>query len=288
MVEHMESIPTDNGGRLLRGDAPAGCFAAGYDAKPKLVPASVEARKRPKIRRVAQRAGPVNPGACERRSFTEDAPAPVYLLGLGTGRCGTKSLSRLFNAQPGVRATHEARPLQPWSPSEAHEAPIDRAARLVAEMPRDKRIYVDVALYLLPYAGLLLKHFSTAKAIVLERDRDEVVLSYQRSMAVYKKRRGLKANHWSKDRSGLNDVKFDPCYPKFPTTDLAEGIGLYWDEYHRRIGELRRRFPNRVRVWRTEDLNDPDQVIQMLTFAGVDTANRRIVHPHANRSEVCA
>ena len=41
------------------------------------------------------------------------------VIGLGTGRCGTVSLSRLLNAQPDAQVRHELRPYLPWAVDEA-------------------------------------------------------------------------------------------------------------------------------------------------------------------------
>ena len=36
------------------------------------------------------------------------------LIGMGTGRCGSKSLARLMGKQNGWHSTHESKPVLPW------------------------------------------------------------------------------------------------------------------------------------------------------------------------------
>ena len=122
------------------------------------------------------------------------AGAVSFVLGIGTGRCGTTSLTRLLKAQPGVHATHEARPLLPWNPRKSKENVVDRVCRLVAAAPPRARIVADVALYYLPYVATILRHWPATRVICLRRDRAEVIESFARKV---REHWGDTVNHWT-------------------------------------------------------------------------------------------
>lgn len=203
----------------------------------------------------------------------------TLIIGLGTGRCGTMSLARLLNAQPGAAVTHETSPALPWEPRAEHLASIRvRVAQLLA---RPARLVGDVALYYLGYVPAILDAFPAARVLVLQRDRAETVASYLRWMDA---KNGPGADHWRADRPGPNGCGFDACYPKFPPEagDRAERIGLYWDAYYARARELAERFPQSVRIFPTEALNHPDQVAAVLDWAGVPESPRSVQVVRAN------
>jgi len=51
------------------------------------------------------------------------------ILGIGSGRCGTRSLADVLNRQPGCRVTHEERPLLAWDADQLGERLRARFAR---------------------------------------------------------------------------------------------------------------------------------------------------------------
>src|SRR5208282_900901 len=54
-----------------------------------------------------------------------------------------------------------------------------------------------------------------------------------------------------------------------------EGIRRYWDEYYQRVEELRRRYPQQIRLFDTyEALNTPAGLQELLAFAGIAPARQ--------------
>ena len=91
------------------------------------------------------------------------------VIGLGTGRCGTRSLAK-FLTQNGVKATHERYKLF-WNPEKE-----SRWGKIIG------RIEPDVAYYWLNYVDLIIDRYPGAKFICLKRKKEAVIASYKRSL----------------------------------------------------------------------------------------------------------
>ena len=216
--------------------------------------------------------------------MSADAP-PRIVLGLGTGRCGTLSLARLLDRQPGCRATHEEPPLLAWDAEDPGKWVRARFGRM---RRRGGAVVADVASFYLPYVEAALDQEPTLRVVCLERPRAEVVDSFARWMGTVLP---LPTNHWA--ASPPDGVYHDPVwsriFPKYPETDLAACVGRYWDEYRDRVADLARRHPGRVRVFPTESLNAEAGVRDLLRFAGFPDEGM-IAQPglRANRPERAA
>ncbi len=118
---------------------------------------------------------------------------PRLILGVGTGRCGTLSLSRLLNRQPGLRVTHERQPYLPWK----CESPRDLIAARLNALRADNAgsaIAGDVAFYYLNYLPDALELDDRLRVVCLRRPKHEVVASYRRWISC---RSGPDVNHWA-------------------------------------------------------------------------------------------
>ena len=106
------------------------------------------------------------------------------ILGIGTGRCGTVSLSDLLNKQENASFSHELKiklqkavdynaPL-PW---EYDQKVFDRAWNSVLHY--DGQYVGDVAMFWLPYLEKLFVMTEDVKVICLQREKEEVVKKYK-------------------------------------------------------------------------------------------------------------
>lgn len=98
------------------------------------------------------------------------------VFGLGTGRCGTRSLTKLLNEQPDITAVHEGNfPL--WKPNN------DRALAWLKKLLKESLTPItgDIAYYWLSYIGPILEIYPDTKFICLERPKKEVIASYTKS-----------------------------------------------------------------------------------------------------------
>lgn len=206
---------------------------------------------------------------------------PGLIIGLGTGRCGARSLATLLSRQPSTAVAHESKPLLPWERSSSDGDLPKRFGKLAARFPQVARIG-DVACFYLPYAEEILDRFEEARFICLRRDRQETIDSFVRLLV--KTRQGRPMNHWSADREGFDSDEWDAMFPKYPTRDMAQAIGLYWDEYYSWCERLIAAHSQRVRLFETNALNDPAAVREILTFAGVPPSQQILVSVHVHKS----
>jgi len=89
------------------------------------------------------------------------------VIGLGTGRCGTRSLTKLLK-EWGIPASHEKYRLY-WEPNKKI------LQRALGEMVS------DVGFYWLNYVDLVLEQYPDAKFVCLKRDKEKTVVSFARS-----------------------------------------------------------------------------------------------------------
>jgi len=205
------------------------------------------------------------------------------LLGLGTGRCGTVSLSRLLAAQTGAAGTvsHEQHPLIPWAPlggAAEQLRLVDRRVRLLLQRRVRWRgagvpVVADVASFYLPHAALVLALEPGARLVVLRRARAAVVASFlAKDKEVDLWRACANTSGW-----GPNTAYWASAFPKYACTgpqaaaDTAAALGRYWDDYYAAVAALAARFPGRVRLLDSPQLFD-DAVEQkaMLAWAGFE------------------
>lgn len=179
-----------------------------------------------------------------------DTPRNHIVIGLGSGRCGTRSLAAILGV------THEAMPL-PW---EQHDTLFLGALRRV-EMSHG-----DVGCYWLNYTERVLRHHPDAKFVCLKRDRASTVKSWARRMRG-SERFGLWVMHFD----GIGRVHAPLMFPDYGTMPIEEAAGCYWDDYYEKAGKLEERYPENFRIfWMDRVLNDRKQQKRMLRFAGID------------------
>ena len=189
----------------------------------------------------------------------------TILIGCGTGRCGTVSLSKLVDSCEDAVCTHERRPLLPWVLDE--DLLQERIRYFLAS---EASLVGDVAYFHLRYLERLLEALPTAKAICLERDREETVESF------------LWWSNWQnrwQDHDGeewVTNPVWDVTYPKYdPALSKAEAIGAYWDDYHARIRVIAERYGGRVSLFEIDALNAPEGKNAIFDFLEIPEENRR-------------
>ena len=190
---------------------------------------------------------------------------PSLVIGLGTGRCGTVSLSSLLNAQRGAFVTHEGYGANGGQRLLHWDGNTGAALAWVDELRARPGLQLvgDVAYYFLPYVEAILLAHPDARFVVLRRDQTETVNSYLR------KTRGQ--NHWML-HDGIEwevNPKWDPTYPKYETATKREALGLYWDEYYAQAESLAAAYPESVHLFETRALNTLEGRHAILSFLGI-------------------
>ena len=173
------------------------------------------------------------------------------IIGLGSGRCGTKTLSHLFDSQPDSKFTHESLPM-PWN-NNPPEAQPEMFRRLFL---REEKYIGDVGYYWINHVETMLSVKPDAKFICLERDRQEVIESM-----------------WDYTR-GLNTHPTDDwfmMYPRYDTFDIKDrkgAVGLMWDDYRELANRLVDKYRDSFKIFRIKILNSKEGVNSILDFAG--------------------
>ncbi|KPK68180.1 hypothetical protein AMJ82_08950 [candidate division TA06 bacterium SM23_40] len=170
------------------------------------------------------------------------------IVGLGSGRCGTKSLAAILGLP------HEAVAL-PWE----HDERLFRAA-----MSKLSRTGGDVGCYWLTYAERVLETFPDTRFICLKRPRKETVASWVRRFAGAETF-DLFVMHLD-DEARIHAPRMFPDYGDRP---IAEAAGLYWDEYYEKAEKLQERYQQCFRIFSMSPvLNEPMAQAEMLRFVG--------------------
>lgn len=195
---------------------------------------------------------------------------PKMIFGLGTGRCGTYTLHKIFAAQPDVAAKHEGVPL-PWD--------TDKALfyrRLVGLWVNiDAPIIASVSYVWINYIGAIMGNLKDPRCVCLKRPRQEVVDSFLQHSPFN--------NHWTDPKS----LKWDPNKDvhtklsyQWPKYDLPkpEAIERYWENYYGLAEYLQAQYPENLAIFTThEALNTLDGQRRMLTFAGIEQGKQNII-----------
>lgn len=180
------------------------------------------------------------------------------VFGLGSGRCGTKSLATLLDSQPGAYVTHER-----WH----REMAWTGSERVVLELARRLQrsgaaLAGDVAFYYLPYVQMIARN-RDIRFVCLKRDRLSTVKSFLRKVG-----RGHRWIHHNGAR-WRRDPVWDKCFPKEDIADRAEAIGAYWDQYYDTAEKLQRQLAGRFLIVPVEALNSRRGQREILSFVGV-------------------
>lgn len=187
------------------------------------------------------------------------------ILGLGTGRCGTKSIAKLFNLQENCAGYHE-RLMVPFDCNRAWG--IHFVERMLGGDGTGTWPYrFEAASWYLHYAAFVMERAADAKIVVMERAPDEVVNSFMRSTSEPPR------NHWQPHDMATNDKYFN-CFPTYdPGLKKEVAIRKYVDAYALGVNYLSETYGPRVRRFSVKDLNDVEACESLLRWAGVNPTN---------------
>lgn len=175
------------------------------------------------------------------------------IIGLGTGRCGTVSLTNLLSLQDSCVANHEYRmknQARVWGNNfTALKEYIDN---------KSEKFVCEVSFYNLPEVDRLIDRYNNVKFIIMKRDKQETIDSYMKKT--------IGRNHWQEhDGTRYRYCEWDSAYPKFNGNDKADSIGMYWDMYYHLCDHIDQSL---CYTMNTNDLNDEAKCLDMLSFCG--------------------
>lgn len=197
-----------------------------------------------------------------------------YILGVGTGRCGTMSLAKLLNGCGGVEVSHELGgeinkdDILPWNfERKFADLKLNKLLKL-------KNLLVgDVALYYLNYIDFFYKKLHELKIVYMWRDKQEVVKSYMKKTETL--------NHWWSTEKKKNTLyriyhKWDTAYPDLDYTIIKpKAIEEYWEIYHKRAFDLKKKYKNKMMIIDIKNLNNHKIQKILFDFLEISENNRR-------------
>lgn len=195
------------------------------------------------------------------------------VIGLGTGRCGTTSLTAFLNQQESIYMLHEGKYLR----SDSHDifqwsGDTSNVLSYLDSLLTQYSTYDfigDVGMYFLNYTDSILEHYPQTKFVCMSRSQGEVVKSYM------KWTHGR--NHWiAHDGTQWTlDPVWDPAYPKFDVNEKEVALQLYWQYYQERVEKLIVEYPDNVALMPLSEFNTKEGKHRLLDF--IDYQKERCV-----------
>jgi hypothetical protein len=201
------------------------------------------------------------------------------VLGLGTGRCGSTSLTALLATVEGSCCTHENPPLVFWTPQQEQVQFHMKRLTILADY---FSLVCDVSHWWLNVLDSFFTYFPAGKIIGLIRDVDECVRSFMTTRDC-----GWGSwNHWVPYGNGIWLAHlWDPTYPTYsvpryswinPDRAKYELIARYVREYNARLTALAEQNPVSIMLVRTEGLSEPATQRRIFSFVNANGHVSRI------------
>lgn len=197
------------------------------------------------------------------------------IIGLGTGRSGSWSLTKFLGKQRDAHVTHEASFL-PWKPYWG--GAVDQINSILR---REESLVGDVGFYYLNYVDYILQMVPTAKLVCLQRSKPATVDSWMKQSGRANHWTELDSIHWRKSDLFTNNSFY------FPKYDLPKKLALdqYWEDYYKKARKWQRMYPKSFRIFRMEALNTVNEMNNILAFVGVPIVDRVLEQCHYNRKD---
>jgi hypothetical protein len=210
------------------------------------------------------------------------------VIGLGSGRSGSTTLTALLASVAGACCTHENPPLIYWKPSQAQIEFHIRRFRFLSDY---YSLVSDVSHWWLNPLETVFAHFPDCKAIGLIRDPTDCAKSFMRIKGY-----GFGSiNHWACPGSGSWFANhWDPTYPSYDVPSASANqldhvklgmITRYVREYNDELAAITQRLPTRVLLQRTEELGGLAARERISQFLGVECRKIEIKLNVRNRSD---
>ena len=202
---------------------------------------------------------------------------PKLIVGLGTGRCGTWSLTKFFQKQENFSSTHEAYFL-PWR----HDCL--RCYSVIVQLFQNQTEYIsDVGFYWIKYVEDAISILPDTKFICLKRERSSVVESFDHNTPYTNYWTDIASVHWDWKMWEISHLN-----AMFPSYDLPkrEAIGKYWDEYYTMASAYEKTHPNNFKIFDVNNLNTKDGQNSILDFVGFPSTGRSVgTENHENATD---
>lgn len=187
------------------------------------------------------------------------------IIGLGTGRCGTLSLSKLLDGCSNLHSIHEKEMdiLLPWVFNGKS------FARKVVQLKAPTKSIAEIAFFYLPYTSFLKQEFPNIKFICLRRNKSQTIDSFMETTGT--------DNHWAfpENKEWTRNSRWDQCFPKYQDTyTKQECITRYYDEYYDMAKRYEILFPKNFKIFDINLLNTKEGQKEIFDFVGIPEKDR--------------
>lgn len=190
-----------------------------------------------------------------------------YIIGLGSGRCGTTSLAVLLDMQANTTVTHEGFIPLPWYKSLTHfRFHVDYIKSI-----RRFGVGGDVSFYHLNYIDGYVHELENVKFICLKRNKEDTVKSLDTISTKFGVNHftSIDSKHWDHSKWSLTDddtAKFRNTFPKYDAVKL-DAINTYYDDYYNIAKMYEIKYPNQFRIFdMNRVLNNQEGQAEMFNF----------------------
>jgi hypothetical protein len=215
--------------------------------------------------------------------------AGLVVLGLGTGRSGSTTMTSLLGTIPGAKSTHENPVPVFWDPHPQQvEFHLRRFRLLSAYFP----VVADCSVWWINLLETVSQALPTTKAIGVYRETEACVRSW--SFKNIKDVMAPSYNPWAMPHNGIwHTYRGDPGFPHFelpqsarkdPVAARERLIRRYVTDYNNRLKALAERMPERMLLLRTEELSESSTARKVSQFIGLRVAEVP-VHRNIGRKE---
>ena len=213
----------------------------------------------------------------------------VIVLGLGSGRSGSTTMTSILGAIAGAKSTHENPVPVFWDPHPQQvEFHLRRFRLLTAFFP----VVADCSVWWINLLESVAQALPTTKAIGVYRETEACVRSW--SIGNKKDVMAPSYNPWAIPHNGIwQTYRGDPGFPHFelpenvrrnPNAARESMIRRYVTDYNNRLKALAEQMPERMLLLSTEELSEPSTLREISQFLGVRVADVPI-HRNLGRKE---
>ena len=200
------------------------------------------------------------------------------IIGLGTGRCGTVSLTRLLQDYPDSYFVHESaffknRQMQltvgeylPWIKNK-HK--FNRWVKTLEKMKDGAKVYGDVCSSLIQYVPEIIEMYPNVIFVCLQRDRTATVGSFLR-LTKY-------TNHWNTTHPFHLFDFYQELYPSYNHLSKKEAIEHYWDMYYELARDYENKYSN-FKIFSTESLSNTSGINMILKHCDIEMSESPLHH----------
>ena len=181
----------------------------------------------------------------------------IPFIAIGTGRCGTVSLSRIIGACDNVLCTHESYVTNWYEPKMSK---LNKLLEFLEKSYCGNELRGEVQPHILPHLPFFKKRLPHLKIICLHRPCEEVVASFLR--------RGIDKLRPSA-RPYQKNTKWVYRLPDIEAHSHADAVRCYWEMYEKYMAEMEGAFH-----LQTRELNDDGKIAGLFDFLEIPEEDR--------------